>query len=274
MATNATQVLLTRTLERQLRQQQLANQIANRRYEGDITGPEDTVKILVPQAANVTDHVPGTQTTIQTNVDATPATMPMDHAKDFAFLLDGAENLEQFAEEFAGETFAEVLEEADKFILTNASSAGNTFDFDASVATPDLDELFGQAREVLDNEGVPQIDRVAVVPPVVKRLVYKDIKERDTSLGDQTLATGAVGNYYGFRVFSRPESFFTTTGTGEIESMFGSRFYQTYGDAVVTIQIINDAVGYTGGTVIQGLHVAGSVLTQPKGWVSPQITTP
>lgn len=272
MPTNAVQTILAASLERKLRQRQLANRVANRRYEGDVTGPEDTVKILTPTAATVSNYSGGS-ISIETNVDAGSRSLAMDHKKAFAFVLDGSENLQRYAEDFSAETFAQVLEEADKYILTSAADAGNTFDFDATGASPDLDELFGQARETLDNEGVPQEGRVAVVPPSVSRLVYNDIAGRDTELGDEALMSGAIGMYYGFETYSRPESFFTTTGTGEIESMFGSTLYQTYADAVVSLQVIEDAPGYPGGTVIQGLHVAGSTLSQVDGWVSPQITT-
>ena len=271
MPTNASQIIAANELETRLRKNQLGNLIANRNYEGEITGPEDTVKILTPNAASVNDHT-GPKVTIETNVGASVQSMVMDHAKDFGFVLDSAENLAGRILQFADETFNEVLEQADKFILTNAADADLTFDFDATVATPDLDELFGRARQELDDEGVPNAQRFAVVPPSISRLVYKDLTDRDTDRGDDALNTGLVGRYYGFVVYDRPESFFSTSGTGEIQSMFGSRFYQTYGDAVVSLVVKEEPDEYTG-PLVRGLHVAGSTLTQPKGFVNAEITT-
>jgi len=267
---SATETLLTGSLERKLRHEQLANGIANRNYEGTL-GPESSVKVTIAQSGTVQDYTGGA-ISIEENVDATPRTISPDHKKAFAFVLDGSENLEAYAEDFAGETFAEVLEQADKYILTNASDAGNNFDFDQSIASPDVSDLFGQAQETLNNEGVPQAQRFAVVPASTARLVYDEIAARGTERGDEALMSGLIGRYYGFEVYGRPTSFFDVTGTSEIRSLFGSRFHQTYADTVVDLQVIENAPGYPGGTVIQGLHVAGSTLTQPNGFVEAQIT--
>jgi len=265
---NMTQTILAGALERKLRQEQLADQIANRNYQQTFNGPEDTVKVTIAQSGTVSNYTGG-QITLETGVDATPRLITPDHQKAFGFVLDGNENLAQYAEGFASETFAQVLEEADKYILENAASAGNTVAYDQT--TENVRELFGGARETLDDEGVPQQQRFAVVPSSVGREVYDDLAQRETGLGDDRLLTGMIGMYYGFQVYVRPTAFFQLD-TGDVESMFGSRFYQTYADAVVALQVIEDAPGYPGGVVIQGLHVAGSIITQPESMVRGLIT--
>ena len=264
-----TQTVLTGALERKLRQEQLADQIANRNYESTFSGPEDTVKVTIAQSGTIQDYTGG-QISIETSVDGTPRLIQPDHKKAFGFVLDGSENLEQFAETFAAETFAQVLEEADKFILSEAVNGSNDVTLDQST-NEDVDNLFGEAREILDNEGVPQAQRYAVVPSSTGRLVYDKLSQRETGLGDDRLVTGMIGNYYGFTVYVRPTSFFPVVSTQSV-ALFGSRFYLTYADVVVAIQVINDAVGYPAGTVIQGLHVAGSLMTQPDAFVRGLIT--
>jgi len=265
---NMTQTVLAGALERKLRQEQLADSIANRNYQETFSGPEDTVKVTIAQSGTVADYTGG-QITLETGVDATPRLITPDHQKAFGFVLDGNENLAQFAEGFAQETFAQVLEEADKYILENAASAGNDFDYDQ--ATDPVTDMFGEGREILDDEGVPQQGRFAVVPSSVGREVYDNLAQRESGLGDERIQTGMIGTYYGFRVFVRPTSFFQTTG-GAVEGMFGSQFYQTYADAVVALQVIENAPGYPGGVVIQGLHVAGSIVTQTNSMVRADIT--
>jgi hypothetical protein len=267
---NATQTFLSGALERKLRHEQLANQIANRNYEGQITGPEDSVKILVAQNATVSDYTGG-QISIETGVDATPRTLTMDHRKAFAFSLDGDTNLQQYADGFAGETFAEVLEFADQRILEEAPNGANDFAFDQSVTSGDVSDLFGEAQETLNDNAVPMAQRYAVVPSSTARLVYEEIKNRDTNLGDEALLTGLIGRYYGFDVYARPSSFFGSNA-GDVQAMFGSRFAVTYADAVVALQILNDVPGLPGGIVIQGLHVAGAKVVKPKGVVMAEIT--
>jgi hypothetical protein len=264
-----TQTVLTGALERKLRHEQLADNIANRNYQGVFEGPEDTVKVTIAQSGSVSDYTGGS-ITIEENVDATPRLIVPDHKKAFGFVLDGSENLEQYAEGFAEETFAKVLEEADKYILQNASTAGNNFAYDQ--ATDSVTDLFGEAREILDDNAVPQAQRFAVVPSSVAREVYDDLSQRETGLGDNSLQTGLVGSYYGFQVYSRPTDFFQTGGGGAVETMFGSRFYQTYADAVVSLQVFERAQNYPAGTLIQGLHVAGSIVTQPDSMVRADVT--
>lgn len=266
---NATQTLLTASLERKLRQEQLGDQIANRNYEGEITGPEDTVKILVAQAGTVQNYTGGS-ISIEENVDGTPAPMNMDHKRAFAFLMDASANIARYAEQFAGETFAEVLEQADKRILSEASDAGNSFTW--TDGTDSIDDLFGQARQDLDDAGAPQAQRFAVVNPSVARQVYNDLQGRESERGDEALMSGQIGMYYGFMTYTRPDSFFPlSTPDSNPIAMFGSRFYLTYGDAVVQIQVIEDAPGYPASTVIQGLHVAGAKVTQPDSMVGVEI---
>ena len=265
---NATQTLLTTQLERQLRNGQLADQIANRNYEGEVTGPEDTVKILVAQNGTVQDYTGGA-ISIETTVDGTPASRAMDHKKAFSFLVDGSTNLTRYAEQLSAETFAEVLEEADKRILQEANNAANT-PGTWTAGTDDVADLFSDARTQLNEDGVPAAGRTAVIPSSAGAEVYKAIQDRDTARGDAELDGSMIGRYFGFRVFERPSSFFPTSN-GNPLALFSSQFKMTYADAVVAIQVIEQAPGFPGGVVVQGLHCAGVQLTEAEGAYATEI---
>jgi len=263
---NLDSTVLAGVLERKIRNEQLAPQITNSNYQGEL-GAETSVKVGVAQAGNVQDYTGG-QVTIQSNVDATPRTLAPEHRKFFSFSLDGDTNIAQFADGFANETFAELLEEADKYILGNAVDASNTDTYNEADPVRDL---FSGARTTLTSQGVPQAERYAVVPESTGALVYDEIASRGTERGDAQLQVGMIGRYYGFEVYERPTAWFANSGTTPT-ALFGSRFYSTYADAVVSIQIIEDVAGLPGGIVVQGLHVAGEIKTQPDGFVAVDIT--
>ena len=265
---NATQTLLSAQLERQLRNEQLADRIANRNYQDEVTGPEDTVRILTAQNGTVSDYTGGSVA-----VDSQPtlplAQLAMDHKKVFSFSVDGDTNVTRYAQQLANETFAEVLEEADIRILSESTNAGTDFGTFTS-GTDAVEDLFGSARSSLTNQGTPQNGRTAVVPPSVGTEVYKKIQERQSQRGDEQLQRTSIGRYFGFEVFERPESFFAVSNTNPL-SLFSHRDAITYADAVVSVQVLTEVEGRPGSVVIQGLHIAGAVTVKADAMVKAEI---
>ena len=261
---------LSAALERKLRQQQLADLIANRRYEGEINGPEDTVRILKNENSTVQDYTGG-KVTVSSAPTLPLADLEMDSSKFFSFSVDGNSGLMNYLEDLADESFREILEVADKRILQEAGNASNSFGTFTS-GTDDVKTLFGDARSTLTNAGVPQQQRFAVVPPAVGNEVYENITERQSERGDDQLQQATVGNYYGFTVIERPTDFFFTGGGTDPIALFGQRTRGiTYADAVVSVEIVSPVEGRPGGVVIQGLHTYGAKTVEADALFSATI---
>lgn len=261
---NATQQLITDTLQRRLRKEIVTENLINRDLaQGEITGPEDTVKLLTSTAATVTDYTGGPISIESYDVQSEP--LAMDHKKAFAFVLEGTTNLQRYVESATNETFAEVLEQAEGRVLQEADPAktGNMSagDITYSLSADDVEDKVADAAQNLDENGVPNTGRVLMVTTSATRQIEDKIAARETVRGDLANEVGFRGMFRGFEVYDVPESLFPKS-TGNPVGYYGSRLFMGYADAVVNVQVIEEAPGYPGGIVVQGLHVAGAKTAQ------------
>lgn len=260
----AQQTLIASALERKLSKEIITPSLVNRNYEGEITGPEDSVKILTPTAATVQDY-DGGFINIQTNVDGTSAKLDMDHSKAFAFILKATENLQRYVSEFSNESFDEILRLAEARVLAeaDAAKAGNMTAGDVTYisGTDDVEEKLADAAQSMDASGVPAQGRYVVVDSQTARDISDKVAARNTLRGDAADRTGFVAMYRGFNVFQTADDRFTED-TGSKFGMYGHARYLTYGDAVVAVEVDSPVQGSPGSTLIQGAHVAGAKVTQ------------
>lgn len=276
MSSNASQVLITSTLQRKLRKEMVTDNITNRDFEDEISGPEDSVKILVAQAANVQDYNGG-EVTPQTNLDAASPQLDLDHKKAFNFVLSGNTNLTRFVNSFGNETFDEVLEQAQGYVLSKADpalssemTAGDlTYDSDSD----DVEELLSNANTALSENGVPVDGRFVVLPASAAADAYDVVANRDTTRGDFADEMGMIGMFRGLRIYEAATDLFPETGADDNPvAHFGHFGYHTYADAVVSVQVIDPSPNFPGGIQVQGLHVAGSKITQSDAFGRIEIT--
>lgn len=262
---NATQQLITDTLQRRLRKEIVTENLVNRDLaEGKITGPEDTVKLLTATSATVEDYTGGPLSIESYDVDA--ENLEMDHKKGFAFVLEGSENLQRYLEGASNESFRRVLELAQARVMEEAdpSKTGNMSAGDVSFVdgTDDVEEKIADSAELLDEQGVLLEGRVLVVPTSVARQIEDKISDRETVRGDMANRQGFRGMFRGFEVYTAPTASFPTDGSNNPVGFFGNRNQMAYADAVINVQVIDQAPGYPGGVVVQGLHVAGAKTAQ------------
>jgi hypothetical protein len=271
---NANQVLITSTLQRKLRKELVTDSITNRDFEGEISGPEDSVKVLVAQAANVQDYTGG-KISPQTNLDATSPQLDLDHKKAFNFLLSGDTNLTRYVNSFSNETFAEVLEQAQGYVLSKADPAltgeMTAGDLTYDSTTDDIAELLSNANTALSENGVPVQGRFVVLPSAVAADAYDVVANRDTARGDVADEMGMIGMFRGLRIYEAASDLFPTTSSNPV-AHFGHFGYHTYADAVVSVQVIDQVPDAPAAIQVQGLHVAGSKITQPDAFGRIEIT--
>ena len=270
MATNNSNfdpVKLQGQLLNKLRMSLVVSSITNTRYEGQITGPEDSVKILRPIGATV-ENADGSEMSYGDTLEAEDSVLSMDHKKRFGFLAKDIDNAASAAQAFSDETFQKVLREAQQYVLGFYSDGdgANEVDYDKVGSSSKQDKIdaltaaIGEARTNLDNQEVPETDRWMVLPSDEANLIEDDLASRQTEFGDDVVRNRYQGMYKGFEIYKAPQSHFDTTGTSPEyrHAPYGHRSSITYADAIVNVESgrHSDYIA----DFVRGLHVAGATV--------------
>jgi len=259
--------ILSGTILRQLRTNLVTDNMVNRNFEGEITGPEDTVDILTLDDLTIGDYDPSSGITVETEPSATKDTLPMTHSKYFAFIADEADNAgaEQYAQIFQQEGLQQLLEAAQEFVMGAYSDAlaANQITFDEA-GGDDIEKKIADAGENLDEQNVPDEGRWVTLPSHEVRLIEDNISDRGTELGDEAVRAGFQGMFRGFEVYKLPSDQFTVTGSSPsyAHAMYGSRIAITYADAVLDVRR-QQSERYRGDQ-IDGLHVGGKEVVREE----------
>ena len=248
--------ILSGQLLRKLRMSLVFNSIVSRDFEGEINGPEDSVKILAPLAVSVED-ADGSKMSYGDQLLAEDAVLSMAHKKRFGFLAKDIDNASAAADVFADETFQEVLKAAQRYVLAQYTEADNANQITVAVGD-DMGTRLRDASETLDEQEAPEMGRFVVLPPSAVREIEDELSDKGTQLGDAVTQTGFAGMYAGLQIFKAPSSHFTTTGTSPqyLHAMYGYRGAITYADAIVNVESgrHSDFIA----DYVRGIHVAGA----------------
>jgi len=276
---NATR--LSGQLLRQLRTALVTDSIVNRNYEGDISGPEDSVEITRLDALTIGDYSADTGITVETEPTGTNTTLTLPHKKYFAFIADAADNAGRYADLFEQDGLQDLLTEAQKYVLGQYTDADEQATFDATMpesTASEIDEKRLAFRNVtkeiattLDNNEVPDRGRYMMLRPEEVRLIEDDLLNRETDLGDDVIVNGYQGSYRGFNVFKAPGSHFTNTGTSPSynHALAGHPIAITYADAIV--QTRQQPSERYFGEQVDGLHIGGAKVIRPEALVDFRI---
>ena len=264
---------------RQLRMALVTDSIVNRNFEGEITGPEDSVDITKLDALTIGNYDPSSGITVETEPSGTNTTLELDHKKYFAFIADDADNAARYAELFRQDGLQDLLTEAQKYVLGKYGGADTNVTFDSTLPESTAAEVeakrlaFRTATKelatTLDNNEVPDNGRFMMLRPEEVRLIEDNLIARDTDLGDSVVQNGYQGQYRGFNVFKAPASHFTNTGTGD-HALAGHPIAITYADAIVQTRRQTSERYF--GDQVDGLHVAGAKVIRPKALIDFRIT--
>lgn len=176
--------ILSGQLLRKLRMSLVFNSIVSRDYEGEITGPEDSVKILAPLAVSVED-ADGSKMSYGDQLLAEDAVLSMEHKKRFGFLAKDIDNASAAADVFADETFQEVLKSAQQYVLAQYTEADNANEITVA-AGDDMGTRLRDAAETLDEQEAPEQGRFIVLPPSAVREIEDELSDKGTQLGDMS----------------------------------------------------------------------------------------
>lgn len=258
--------------------------VVNNDYEGEISGPGNTVHITQFGDPTVSDYQPGGTITYQALADA-GQTLVIDQAKTFSFAIDDVDRRQAAGDMQAyleGRAAYKLADAADQYIAakyTGAASA-NVLGSTGAPLTPAVyggstshpADFYIQVLEplkvILDQANIPDEDRYIIVPPWGLSLIEQT--QAFVSVTDmqgepsQAFQRGFSGMVSGFSVLKSnnvPQPVAGGAGTGVWAIQAGHPMAITYGEQITETEALRLQSTFADG--IRGLHCYGSKLVRP-----------
>lgn len=265
--------------------------VVNNDYEGEISGPGNTVHITQFSDPTVSDYKPGGTITYEQLSDA-GLTLLIDQAKTFSFAIDDVDRRQAAGDMQAyleGRAAYRLADAADQYIASKFTQVaqGNTLGSTGSPLTPQpyqlsaggstnvvqhVADFYTQVTEplkvILDQNNVPDEDRYIVVPPWAHSLISQT--QAFVSVTDmqgepsQTFQRGFMGQISGFNVLKSnnvPQPVAGGAGTGVWAIQAGHPMGITYGEQITETEALRLQSTIADG--VRGLHVYGAKMVRP-----------
>jgi hypothetical protein len=265
--------------------------VVNSDYEGEISGPGNTVNITQFGDPTVSDYTPGGTITYQQLSDA-GLTLLIDQAKTFSFSIDDIDRRQAAGDMQAyleGRAAYKLADSADQYIAAKytGAAAGNVLGSTGAPLLPlpyqlsaggSTNTLLHPAdfyvmvleplKVILDQNNVPDEDRYITVPPWAMSLISQT--QAFVSVTDmqgepsQTFQRGFAGQVSGFNVMktnNAPQPVAGGAGTGVWAIQAGHPMAMTYGEQITETEALRLQTTIADG--VRGLHVYGSKLVRP-----------
>lgn len=251
-------------LEYWRRQATVFEGIVNRRYDGALTGVNQTVTIRTPGAITIKDYTVDTNLTLET-VTGLATELTVDQQKYWGVKINDVDRVQadvNLMDEYVKDAGYRIALEQDDLVLALYGDVGMTY---GTTATPiDITSLnildtLSEVNLLMDQADLPENDRWAVVSPwVIQKLIKAEITlNTDNSA---SIANGKVGRVLGFDL--RKSNRVPTITTTKYKMFFG---YGNTGIAFVNAYVNTKAAVpelqfYEG---VLGLHIYGSKVMRP-----------
>lgn len=261
--------------------------VVNSDYEGEISGPGNTVHITQFGDPTVSDYKPGGTITYQQLSDA-GLTLLIDQAKTFSFSIDDIDRRQAAGDMQAyleGRAAYKLADAADQYIAAKYTGAavdnvlGSTGSplaplpfLGAGAAGLNLADFYTQVTEplkvILDQNNIPDEDRYITVPPWAVSLISQT--QAFVSVTDmqgepsQAFQRGFMGQISGLNIMktnNAPQPVAGGAGTGVWAIQAGHPMAITYGEQITETEALRLQTTIADG--VRGLHVYGSKLVRP-----------
>jgi len=235
--------------------------VVNNDYEGEISGPGNTVHITQFGDPTISDYTPGGTITYQQLSDA-GLTLLIDQAKTFSFVIDDIDRRQAAGDMQAyleGRAAYKLADTADQYIAgkyTGAAS-GNVLGSTGAPLTPAVyggstshpADFYVQVLEplkvILDQNNIPDDERYITVPPWAMSLISQTqafVSVTDMQ-GDpsQTFQRGFMGQVSGLNVMktnNAPQPVAGGAGTGVWAIQAGHPMALTYGEQITETEAL------------------------------------
>lgn len=177
--------------------------VANRDYQGEITGAGDSVKISQIGSITVATYTRNSTSITPQELQDASSTLLIDQSKYFAFKIDDVDAAQakpkvmQEAMKQAAYALGDTQDAYIAGLYGDAGMAQNTNASPADVTSLNVEDEFLAAAETMDNNSVPRSGRFAIIAPwVLTKLTLAGI----TSLSDNVAlyTNGRLGRALGF----------------------------------------------------------------------------
>jgi P22 coat protein - gene protein 5 len=258
--------------------------VVNNDYEGEISGPGNTVHITQFGDPTVSDYKPGGTITYEQLADA-GLTLLIDQAKSFSFAIDDVDRRQAAGDMQAyleGRAAYKLADAADQYIASKYTqvAAGNVLGSTGSPLTPQpyggstthpadfYVQVLEPLKVILDQNNVPDEDRYITVPPWAQSLISQT--QAFVSVTDmqgepsQVFQRGFMGQVSGFNVLKSnnvPQPVAGGAGTGVWAIQAGHPMAMTYGEQITETEALRLQTTIADG--VRGLHVYGAKMVRP-----------
>lgn len=240
--------------------------LVNRDFEGEIASAGDVVKVRTFGDVDINDYTRDMQINFQTLTDPMQE-MTIDQQKYFAFKVDDLDKAQadtNILEGYAGRAAIAIRNVVDTRLLGHYADvdAGNVLGTDVSPITLTATNIYGYIAdlgELLDNANIPAEGRNLVITPKFKTMLLKsDEFTRATSLGDNVVQNGYIGNVAGFAVHVSTN---LAAVSGVVNLMAFNRDFISYASQVSKIENVRPYNMFA--DAVKGLYLYGSKVFHP-----------
>lgn len=259
--------------------------VCNRDYEGEISGPGDTVHITSLGDPVVSNYSPGQSITYQQVSDA-GQTLIVDQAKSWSVEVDDIDKRQaagNMMDWFENRASYRIGDQADQFLagLYTQSSPSNWIGTSASPLTPALysttnpadfyTKVVIPAKVKLKQNNVPNDGkRYMILPPwaiglIEQTAAFVQFPGNDGAEGE-VMSNGFVGKMGGFNILEsnncvdyNPSA---NGGQGNWAIQFGHPMATTYAEQITETEALRLQATFADG--MRGLHVFGAKVTHPE----------
>lgn len=255
--------------------------IANRDYEGEITGGGDVVKINEIGDVTVSTYTPNSSLTY-TLLDSAQKQLVIDQVKSFSFLLDDVDRAQARGDVMsAGMQKAShaIADEVDQFLAGKYTEAGivnsnigtalsSGSDLDIYAVGDGYDHILGVITEMhksLDESDAPTAGRWCVIPAWMHAYLryaelVDNVKGAPKDNTNSAYGNGYIGNVLGFDFYASNNVKKSSTGVS-YAVMFGTRDALSFASQVTEMETFRHPDYFA--TAVRGLYVYGAKVVRP-----------
>lgn len=241
--------------------------VANRNYEGTISAMGDTVKINVLGDVSIKNYSKNADIDAPEELEDAQSLLVIDQGKYFNFAVDDVDKAQANTEYMieatrkAGYNLNDVV---DQYLAGMYAQAGIHLYKDAPVTVTSLnvEDVFSELAERMDEENIPREGRFAIIPPWLHtKLVLLGLTTKTSN--DVLFANGFITDVFGFSFRMSNNVSHATPSTKQgariIAGIINESF--TFAEAILKTEAYRPERRFS--DAIKGLHVYGGKVARP-----------
>lgn len=241
--------------------------LVNRDFEGEITNAGDVVHVRTFGDVTVNNYTRDMTISFQSLTDPM-VDLLIDQQKYFAFKVDDLDKAQanvNILEGYAGRAAIAIRDVVDSRLIGHYTDvdSGNVIGTDEAPITLTSSNIYGyitQLAEKLDDSNAPQEGRNLVITPKFKTMLLQSTEfTRATSLGDNVVQNGYIGNVAGFGVHVTTNN---PAVSGVVNLMAFTPDFISFASQVSKIETVRPYNMFA--DAVKGLYLYGSKVMLPK----------